>query len=582
MKTKYISIFIMLLALVIQFGCEPEYKELASYTAPNESQLSFTVTPGSTAFEVLVENTSNVEGIVKWDFGNGTALSGNSGKTNYRIEGTYTITMSIFTKGGSASIKKDYQQTTTDYTMFSDPMFIALSGGANAVQGKTWQLDSLSRGHLGVGPADGDALTWWAANPLAKKGAAINMYDDEINFKINEFKATLINNGKSYVKGYVKDATGFSNPVENDVDFTVNYTPPTNGKWNIVDLNGKKYLQLTGSTPMFPCFYVGPADGLYEIKTLTENLMVLNAIDGVEGNKWNFQLIPKGYVKPKLEYDLSVTATANPNEFSIGLTNISLPAGWSISNITYKFGDGAETTTTNTSVLHAYMRKGTYTINVMVTANSETFDKSHTVVLANNHPTYVEYLLDAMVMYNDFGETTIMPVGGQDCSVSIVANPNKSIWPNRSNNCALYSKTNQQWANANMQLPTGYRFDIRQQSTFKLLVYGKKDMVVLLKLENTDKGGDAWQTGTELTYTIKANDKWEIATFNFDGADVMPGSEGWKWWPDPVSYDVKADNYYNHDFYNIIRIMLNPGVGSGTHTFHFDDLAGPHVEGLKK
>jgi hypothetical protein len=26
--------------------------------------------------------------------------------------------------------------------------------------------------------------------------------------------------------------------------------------------------------------------------------------------------------------------------------------------------------------------------------------------------------------------------------------------------------------------------------------------------------------------------------------------------------------------------MLNPGVGDGTHTFYFDDLSGPHVEGI--
>jgi hypothetical protein len=186
-----------------------------------------------------------------------------------------------------------------------------------------------------------------------------------------------------------------------------------------------------------------------------------------------------------------------------------------------------------------------------------------------------------MVVYSDFGETQLTSVLGQDCSVSIVANPDKSKFPNRSANCAKYSKTNQQWANAYMVLPYARRFDLRQQSTFKIQVYGKKGMVVLLKLENTDKGGDAWETGTELNYTIKADNTWEIAEYNFEGADVQPGAEGWKWWPDPVSYDVKADPYYNHNFYNVVRIMLNPGVGDGTHTFYLDDLAGPHVEGLK-
>ncbi len=109
------------------------------------------------------------------------------------------------------------------------------------------------------------------------------------------------------------------------------------------------------------------------------------------------------------------------------------------------------------------------------------------------------------------------------------------------------------------------------------MVYGKAGDVVLMKLENTDRGGNAWQTGTyDLTYTIKNDNTWEVAEFDFNGIGA-----GYDWTGDQFTGDIISDTRFNHDFYNVVRIMLNPGVAIGTHQFWFDDLAGPHVEGLK-
>jgi hypothetical protein len=98
-----------------------------------------------------------------------------------------------------------------------------------------------------------------------------------------------------------------------------------------------------------------------------------------------------------------------------------------------------------------------------------------------------------------------------------------------------------------------------------------------MKLENTDKGGNAWQTGTaDLIYTIQKENTWEVAEYNFSGV-----SAGWDWTGDIFTSDVVADPNFNNGFYNVIRIMCNPGNIVGTHKFYFDDLSGPHVEGLK-
>jgi hypothetical protein len=134
---------------------------------------------------------------------------------------------------------------------------------------------------------------------------------------------------------------------------------------------------------------------------------------------------------------------------------------------------------------------------------------------------------------------------------------------------AKYSKTDQQWANAYMQLPPGYRFDLRQRSTFKVMVYGEAGQEILLKLENTDLGGNAWTTGVELRHTIQESNTWEVMEYDFAGAPAADGT------PDVTN------SPYNNGYYNVIRIMCNPGVGEGTHEFYLDELSGPHVEGIK-
>lgn len=577
-KAKYIQKLVGLAALIlVMFACAPEMDEGVDIgAAPTEDQLDFTITPGNTDFKFVFNNTSSVTGIASWDLGNGSKSTEASPTVNYPMPGEYTVTMTLITKGGVASKSKKVIQTKTDYSIFTDPKFIFLSGGTNAAAGKTWVLDSLVTGHIGVGPAGTIGLEWWAAGPLAKAAVKV-LYDDEINFKVNGFVATLTNHGKSYVKGFVSTSTGYSNGYVLDSDFVVDYTPSP-GTWFIEDKGGKSYLTLGGPTPMFPCFDVGATNGSYEILKIEENALELVTIDRVEGNAWHYKLIPKGYVKPKVTFNVSVAPTANVNEYSVKLSDIVIPAGLAISNIKVEFGDGTvkETTDMNASLTNTYMRKAPYNVKVTVTTTNETITKSQMLEVVANHPNYVPFLLDMMVTYADFSEVSLAPVSGQDCSVTIVDNPSK-VYPNKSSKVAYYSKTNNQWANAYMQLAPGYRFDLRSQHIFKIMVYGKAGDKILMKLENTDRGGNAWQTGTaDLIYTIQKDNTWEVAEYNFAGV-----AAGWDWTGDQFTSDVTTSPKFNQDFYNVIRIMCNPGEGSGTHQFYFDDLAGPHVEGLK-
>ncbi|WP_430973132.1 PKD domain-containing protein [Sunxiuqinia rutila] len=578
----------LLMSMLTMFfiGCEPQEFDSGdareSYP-PSAEEVTATVSQGSDAYHFNMVSNAGVSGIhmIKWDLGNGNVAEGKEIVAYYPLPGTYDVTLTITTNTGAFTEKVVAQvvQEETDYSIFTSEKFIFLSGGVDDLDGKTWVLDSLAQGHLGVGAPGTVGLGYWSAPPLAKQGVG-ELYDDEINFNITGFAATLTNNGKSYVKDFIAGNPEYSNGYEDDTDYVVDFTPAP-GSWFIEERDGKSFLTLSGTTRLFPIFDVDAANGSYEILKLEENLMELVALGG-DGNAWHYQLIPKGYVKPSVAAELLVAdvSATDVNTYEASLTNLDIPAGQAINGVTFDFGDGTTMVADNYTdvVSHTYMRAGTFMISAVVNTSIGELNLSETVTVTANHPDYVPFLLDEMVMYNDFSEVAMAAVVGEDCSVVTMANPAR-IYPNRSASVAMYSKTDNQYANANMKLPSGYRFDLRSISTFKIMVYGKAGDVVLLKLENTDME-QAWQTGVELTYTIQNDNTWEVAEYDFSGAPTADLS----WDPGLVPLmagDVTTDDRYSHDYYDIVRIMLNPGVGEGTHEFYFDELAGPHVEGIK-
>ena len=587
MKNKIYSKLAGLLALIVLISCEPyldENPEAGLVLPPDASEMDFSITPGSDDFHYNVQLTSpSISGIyaVTFNLGNGATVKKENATAYYPLPDDYTITMTITTNGGSTSISKVHTTTKTDYSIFTDEKFVALTGGIDNSAGKTWKLDAETKGHLGVGSTGSDGLEWWSADPFVKEGTGA--YDDEITFNLTGFKVTYDNKGVSYVKGYMKDdpnlANVYLNPRLNKDDWDVDYQTPVEGSWNITERDGKTYLQIFGDKPISFGLDVGALNNEYEIVNISENMLELTCFSAYENwTKWHFLLIPADFERPKIEYEVSVNEGSGVNNYEVTHTVTNVPAGQTVDKIIVDFGDGTIKETTNlTQVLsNTYMRAGTYMINVTTVTSLGSETQSFTINVLNNHPDYEEFLLDEIVMYADFSEVMMAPVEGQDCFVGLAENPDR-IYPNKSANVAFYSKSNQQWANAFMQLPAGYRFDLRLKHTFKMKVYGKAGDKVLLKLENTDRGGNAWQTGTfDLIYEIKKDNTWEIAEYDFSGVGA-----GWDWTGDQFTGDIVTDDRFNNGFYNVVRIMLNPGVGEGTHEFYFDELAGPHVEGLK-
>jgi hypothetical protein len=582
---KHITRLAGVLALLLMItACEPQLADKPDIgAAPTADQLDISIAPGSDAFNFVITNTSAVTGIASWDFGNGTKGSGKSNVVRYPMPGDYSVKLTLVTRGGTATITKTLTQTETDFSIFTDPVYVNLTGGVDATEGKTWVLDAGTKGHLGVGDANGlgNGLEWWSADPYVKSGTGA--YDDELTFILTDFVVKYDNKGVSYVKGYMKDdpalASVYLNPRLNKDDWDVDYVTPTFGNWSIVEEGGTYYITINSTKPIHPGLDVGAKDNKYRIVQVSENLLELTCYSAYENwTMWHYYLIPKGYERPTITYTVNATEGTD-NEVSCSVTDYSIPDGQRVTGITWDFGDGSDEVTGGKDevVNHVYMRKGTYTVTAKINSSLGVLTGTQQIVLANNNSAYVEFLLDMMIVYNDFSEVQVFPVLGQDCSVTAVDNPYKE-YPNKSAKVAYYTKTNNQWANAYMQLSPGFRFDLRLQQVFKVMVYGNAGDQILLKLENTDRGGNAWQTGTyDLIYTIQKDNTWEVAEYDFNGVGA-----GWDWTGDIFTSNIVADDNFNHDFYNVVRIMCNPGVGDGTHSFYFDELSGPHVEGIHK
>lgn len=609
---KYILYIAVVALFAATSACKPEYVEKDGYAAPDSTKLDFTITKTGD-FKVKVTNTSSIVGIPTYTDGNGGKLT-NDGELIYNVKGTYRIKMTLYTKGGSASVTKTYTQTVDNVALLLSDKIKMLFGTVDDVNGKTWVLDSTETGHMGLCPGTGgDAAKspynsdkdyakqadiptdWWTCSPLQKTNTG--MYKAELNFSfvggkfLCSFKS--MSNGYGVGVAAVKTirANAYTNFGNDGGDAKFSYPAAVNGvtgTWEPSKVDASTYITIKpdeATKPIYTMFDIGSSDNRYKIGYIDADHMTIIGITGDgSGNGFVFKLVRKGYFVPEPSFDLATSAAAGENTFAASLSNIKHPvATATIQSVTYDFGDGSAAVTTKNEIdvlTHQYTIKGVYTITCKVISGSgAVFTKTQRVTVANNLTGYVPYLLNEMVLYSDFGETQLMlPAfdnGGQSGSATIVSNPDASKYPNRSANVCKYVKNSSEWANAFFKLPNGRRFSLVNQHIFKCKVYGKKGDHVLLKLENTDMGGDSWKTGVEAAhYVIKADDTWEEASFEFAGI-ANNGSA------DPSVSDVTTDSRVNDNYYNVIRIMYKPGDNKATYTFYFDDLAGPHVESFK-
>ena len=298
-KMKHIFKVSLILAIAgaFLFSCAPLDKDAYKLGEPvSESQLSFTATPSASTPNIIVlKNTSSAAGVALWDLGNGTTAKGDEVSVSYPFKGDYTIAMSLYTQGGSATISKVVNIADDDYGLLDTPGFNALTGGADATEGKTWVFARYTRGHFGVGDINAapevNGPAWWQCDPQGKEGCSL--YDNEYTFIQKGTKLIWKNQGYIYTNENGMNHLGMGGTPNAAVgDFDVPYVPADNLTFALDEDN----MTLTLSGNAFFGFYTG--DSVYRIIRLTEHEMYVWCGSAAEpGNAWYFILVPKDELK---------------------------------------------------------------------------------------------------------------------------------------------------------------------------------------------------------------------------------------------------------------------------------------------
>lgn len=286
-----IKYFCLALAAVVIAGCSPEEFNKDLGPVPTSEQVKITAAP-SAENPNIINFTNETPGTITavWDLGNGETGTGNTAKGSYAVQGDYTVKLTVFTSGGYASNTLTVHIAETNVAMLNREDYNFLTGGAAAVNGKTWRIEGETKGHMGVGPIGAATPEWWSApaNDKANEG----LYDDRMTFNLNGFAYTYNNNGDTFANWeFIGDIGG---TASGQTDKTIPYTPPSNMKWSIVEEGGKKYL--TFSNGGFIGYYVGSTR--YEILTLTENELYLKGNSKKPSDAWWLRLVPEDYHRP--------------------------------------------------------------------------------------------------------------------------------------------------------------------------------------------------------------------------------------------------------------------------------------------
>ena len=304
MKKLLFSTMIACFALAGFTSCNPQDSDDHALGAePQVSQLAFTATPTAAKANVVeFTNISSVPGVALWDLGNGTTAEGTTVQGQYPYAGTYTITMTLYTAGGSATMTQDITIANDDATLLDTPWFNALTGGASATNGKTWVFDQYHENHFGVDDANAYPRSsgfWWGCPAEGKEGSSL--YEQEFTFVLDGTQLIWKNKGNIYTNANGMNALGTGgteNPVVGDYDCP--YTPADNLTFSLNEAD--KTLTLSGGA--FLGHYAGTST--YYIEKLTDDELWVYCKSTVEaGNAWWYRFVPKEKnVKPEIKITL--------------------------------------------------------------------------------------------------------------------------------------------------------------------------------------------------------------------------------------------------------------------------------------
>lgn len=288
-----------MVGLLLAFAaCQPFEEDKPDIgPAPTSDQLNFIIDPNAENPN-MVRFTNTYGGIATWDFGNGGSAKGDIVDGPFPLEGTYTVTMTVYDKGGNASTSQEITIEETNYAMLETEENILLTGGIDNLGGKTWVIDATQTGHFGVGPDTEFEPVWWQAPPMDKEG--LGLYDDEYTFLLDGLGYIQETNGDLFVQGDNLD--GIPGTV-GEGDQKVAYDAPEGMNWSLVEEGDRKFINISKGGNIGT--YVGTST--FEIVALEENRLMIRALSGGKaGDAWYHVLVPKGFEHPVVEIPYQV------------------------------------------------------------------------------------------------------------------------------------------------------------------------------------------------------------------------------------------------------------------------------------
>lgn len=334
----------MLIALPFIFwamGCKKDDPTLGD--PPTEADAQFTYAVSAESDNIINFTASNSSLTAKWDFGNGTTAEGTTVTGTFPNAGTYTVTLTVYNSGGSASSSQSITIENDDPTLLNDPIYTYLTGGAAGDGYKIWVIDSTRATHFGVGPnpvgAAGNYPEWWAAGKNEKAGAGL--YDDRFKFTLQGFGFDQIVNGKVYLNA--EQAANFAGAEETNVgDYNAPYDDQLGETWTIVQGDDTT---LTVSNNSFIGYYTGV--NTYQIININENEISLRYLDAANDQlSWYLRLVP-------IDYPTDTTGNGGGgggNAYALPIDFESLePEFTTFGNSTYQIIDNPDASGINTS-----------------------------------------------------------------------------------------------------------------------------------------------------------------------------------------------------------------------------------------
>ena len=281
---KKTTLLFLSLALILGISSCKEDETPTLGEAPTEADAAFTYAPTAANANIIDYTATNAGFTYSWDFDNGTNAATKEATAEYPNKGTYTVTLTVFNSGGSASTSQDIIIADDDASLLNNPLYTLLTGGTAGSGSKTWVIDSTRQAHLGVGPVGGTWPEWWDADPGIKANSGL--YSDKYTFTLQGFKFDQITNGSVFVK--TGSQGQFPGAYENSDDYTAPFSDQLNENWTIVEgedttisISGKAFLGM----------YTGVRE--YKIVTLSENELTLRYVDAAdETTAWYLRLVP--------------------------------------------------------------------------------------------------------------------------------------------------------------------------------------------------------------------------------------------------------------------------------------------------